>query len=70
MMGTLQEIIDLLGLREWSDVYSWFGSMGEAEVLAELNRVYPGDNNEALSASIARGVKYYGEEGPHWRAEF
>jgi hypothetical protein len=40
------------------------------EVLAELDRVYPGDNNEELAESIAYRFKRYGGEGPHWQSEF
>lgn len=68
---TVNQIVELVGgANGWGDIYAEFGNMSRSEVLTELNSMYPHDDNEGLAEKIADGIRYYGEEGPHPRAEW
>ena len=62
------EIIDRLG-EDWSQIWLEFCGMNESQILAELNVIFPTDDNAPLAASIAAGMKY-GQQGPSARAKF
>lgn len=48
------EIMEFVGAESWYDVEQGFGdgSWTESQILAELNRMYPTDDNEDLASAI------------------
>jgi Arc/MetJ-type ribon-helix-helix transcriptional regulator len=50
--GGDDEIVSLVGAQDWADVELTFRGMDSAELLAELNRMYPAEDNEELADRI------------------
>lgn len=69
-MSVNQIIEQVGGASSWGDIYAEFNGMSREQVLGELNNMYPQDDNAELAEKIADGIRYYGEEGPHPRAEW
>ena len=47
------ELTDLVGADNWQMVVDEFGGMQENEILAELDKLFPADFNEPLSARLS-----------------
>jgi hypothetical protein len=42
------------GAEKWKDIVDFFGELSETEILAELDKMYPHDDNDDLAALIAK----------------
>jgi hypothetical protein len=53
VMLSRDEIMELVGADTWEDVEVNFGGIPQGWVLAECNRMWPGDDNDYLALSIS-----------------
>ena len=51
-MNSKNDILELTGNQNWSDIEDWFNDKTLTEIEEELNRVWPNDDNAGLAISI------------------